>query len=348
VLVGIIVMAVPEALWAAVEFNGSNQYASIADNNLLTPSKWAISFWLKQDVGASRAVYSHRAGASSRIEIFSNANGSNWTVTVSTGSTSKDLIVNGGTHIGQWHRWVAAWDGAQISLYKDGALLGSPLAFSGSQHNVAASAYIGSRGGTSSFMDGQIAELAIWDLNQVTLASVVSASAGSLTAPQAGLKVLWRLNNFANGVIASGAGSLLDSGGSGLHATPVNSPIGRGNDPFQGDTIPPTGTVTINGGATATNSVNVTLTLSATDSSGVADMQFSNDNVTYAAPIAYATSAPWTLTSGDGSKTVWAKFKDTAGNESTPVSDAITLDTTSPTVTITSPQDGAVLEAPVP
>ncbi|MEK6837896.1 MAG: fibronectin type III domain-containing protein, partial [Nanoarchaeota archaeon] len=45
----------------------------------------------------------------------------------------------------------------------------------------------------------------------------------------------------------------------------------------------------------------------------------------------YATSKAWTLTSGDGTKTVYVWFKDSVGNANTsPYSDLIILDTTAP------------------
>ena len=109
------------------------------------------------------------------------------------------------------------------------------------------------------------------------------------------------------------------------------------------DTTPPSGSVIINNGATSTNTPTVTLTLSATDNYGtVSQMQFSNDNVTYSTPETYATSKGWTVSSGDGTKTVYAKFSDASGNWSTPVSDSITLDTSPPVVTISSPSNGAM------
>ena len=114
------------------------------------------------------------------------------------------------------------------------------------------------------------------------------------------------------------------------------------------DTTRPVGSITINAGAAATNTPGVTLTLSATDNSGtVSQMQFSNDGTTYSAPEPYATTKSWTLASGDGMKTVYAKFKDPAGNWSSPAaSDTITLDTTPPSITFTSPIDGQVIVAP--
>jgi YD repeat-containing protein len=105
------------------------------------------------------------------------------------------------------------------------------------------------------------------------------------------------------------------------------------------DTTPPTGTITINSGAAYTISTNVTLTFSCNDAQGCAQMQFSNDNITYSTPEAYATTKAWPLTSGDGTKTVYIKFKDTPGNWSAAYSNTILLDATPPT-TIVSPIGG--------
>jgi hypothetical protein len=99
----------------------------------------------------------------------------------------------------------------------------------------------------------------------------------------------------------------------------------------------------INGGAAVTNTAAVILTLSATDSgSGVAAMQFSNDNLTWSALEPYAATKGWTLTTGDGPKTVYGKFKDNADNWSSTISstNTIILDTAPPTVSITSPANG--------
>jgi len=89
------------------------------------------------------------------------------------------------------------------------------------------------------------------------------------------------------------------------------------------DTTPPTGSIQINAGEALTSTRSVTLTLSASDASGVASMKFSNDGSTWSTETAYATSQAWVLTSGDGMKTVYAMFKDTAGNWSSAVSDTI-------------------------
>jgi hypothetical protein len=113
--------------------------------------------------------------------------------------------------------------------------------------------------------------------------------------------------------------------------------VNKGTCSIIQDTTPPTGTITINNGARYTNAASVTLTLSAKDNtggSGVSQMQFSNDNKTWSTPETYATTKTWTLKSGDGTKTVYVKYKDVAGNWSSPISSTIILDTSVPATTI--------------
>ena len=61
-------------------------------------------------------------------------------------------------------------------------------------------------------------------------------------------------------------------------------------------------------------------------------MRFSNDNVTWSPWQGYATPSPWTLTAGDGVKTVYAQYRDGAGNVSGTYSDTIALSSTTATL----------------
>jgi hypothetical protein len=105
------------------------------------------------------------------------------------------------------------------------------------------------------------------------------------------------------------------------------------------DKTAPTGSILINGGAVATKTTPVTLTLSAQDNtSGMgsgAQMQFSSDGITWLTREAYATTRTWTL-SGTGAKTIYVKFKDVSGRWSDVYSATIILDTTLPSTTISS------------
>src|SRR3990172_3822170 len=128
--------------------------------------------------------------------------------------------------------------------------------------------------------------------------------------------------------VFSGCGEDLFESDEDTHATPA---------PYA-DTAAPTGTITINSGASPniTNSTLVTLNISATDYTGVSHMCVSDSTTcttweTVTTSTTFATTKTWTLPSGDGTKTVYVWFKDTLGNaNATPYSGTIILDTTAP------------------
>jgi hypothetical protein len=106
------------------------------------------------------------------------------------------------------------------------------------------------------------------------------------------------------------------------------------------DTVAPEGKVVINDGAAYTVSTAVNLSLSATDESpgsGVASMRFSQEGQFWSDWEPFSTGKPWTLTGGDGTKTVHAQFRDNAGNVSATARAEIKLDTTAPRVTSVTP-----------
>ena len=92
------------------------------------------------------------------------------------------------------------------------------------------------------------------------------------------------------------------------------------------DKTPPNGTLLINNGAELTNTTEVVLALSASDiTSGIYQMQFSNDGTEYCPWQVCGASFLWTLQNGTGQKTVYAQFKDQAGLTSI-FSDSIALE----------------------
>ncbi|OHE57346.1 MAG: hypothetical protein A2Z47_06155 [Thermodesulfovibrio sp. RBG_19FT_COMBO_42_12] len=117
------------------------------------------------------------------------------------------------------------------------------------------------------------------------------------------------------------------------------------------DTTAPANTAAanfINSGASSTSSTSATLSISATDAVGVTAYYASETSTT---PSATATgwvavtaatnytntSVPFTLSSGDGTKTVYVWFKDAAGNVSAVASDSITLAVSGSSVDTTPP-----------
>lgn len=94
----------------------------------------------------------------------------------------------------------------------------------------------------------------------------------------------------------------------------------------------PTGSLTINSGATYTNSPTVNLAITSTNAN---EMHFANDGEPYTAYEPIAATKSFTLSPGDGPKTVHMQLKNAAGSEA--IFDAsITLDQTPPATSIVS------------
>jgi hypothetical protein len=115
------------------------------------------------------------------------------------------------------------------------------------------------------------------------------------------------------------------------------------------DNTPPTGSITINNGAGYTGTSAVNLSISATDGtgSGTATMCVSNTS-SCTAWENYAGTKAWTLSSGDGGKTVYVWYQDNLGNtDLTPYSASITLDSTPPVLTVSTLADGSWTNNPI-
>ncbi|MGZ0050357.1 Ig-like domain-containing protein [Brevibacillus gelatini] len=102
------------------------------------------------------------------------------------------------------------------------------------------------------------------------------------------------------------------------------------------DTTPPEATLSIKGtdaANTATSSAAVQLLIEASDAQGPVEVTLSNTEGVFSGgwqPV--QSELPWNLSGGDGTKTVYAKFRDAAGHEITR-SASILLDTVPPVVT---------------
>ncbi len=112
------------------------------------------------------------------------------------------------------------------------------------------------------------------------------------------------------------------------------------------DTLAPSITAfSINNNAGTTTSRNVTLSITA---EGAASMKiWGIDGVASEAAAsweAFSSTKSVTLTSGDGTKTVYIKVRDSVYNESAATSDSITLSTAIPTISITGPDVSIISE----
>ena len=112
------------------------------------------------------------------------------------------------------------------------------------------------------------------------------------------------------------------------------------------DTLAPSITAfTINSGASVTTSANVTLNITCADAASMKIWGINGVATESAASWeTFASSKSVTLPSGDGSKTVYIKVRDSVYNESSASSASITLSTAIPTITITGPDVSVISE----
>ena len=112
------------------------------------------------------------------------------------------------------------------------------------------------------------------------------------------------------------------------------------------DTVPPTGTIVINGGSELTTNPYVTLELSASDvTSGVAGMRLSNEALLGYVQEPFAPVRElWLLNAVQGFQRVYVRFVDAAGNESASIYDEIDVALLSPETIITVGPAGVTLD----
>jgi hypothetical protein len=98
------------------------------------------------------------------------------------------------------------------------------------------------------------------------------------------------------------------------------------------DETPPTGSILINDGDSFTNTTSVTLVLVADDpESGIKEVRYSNSIIlgrnVWGRWEKFSETRSWTLTSGDGEKTVYCQIRNNDNLISTTYSDTIILNT---------------------
>lgn len=151
-----------------------------------------------------------------------------------------------------------------------------------------------------------------------------------------------RTNGPVRELAVNATGVVLGEGWSQLHVGTPDEMDWHPPTRFAFDDVAPAGTISINAGAASTDDPNVTVTINVTDDSPVVTQSFSFNNTSWLMPL----DAPLTSTkslalpAGDGTKVVYAKFKDESGNTRT-VSDTIVLDTTGDVPLVVTPVAGA-------
>lgn len=118
------------------------------------------------------------------------------------------------------------------------------------------------------------------------------------------------------------------------------------------DITAPVGSISINSSSSYTKTRSITLTISATDDVGVTGYYLSagtaapslSDSgwIPVTSSSNYSSSVAYNLDGGDGTKVVYAWFRDASANISSPVSASIILDTSAPSITVVDPTSSSV------
>jgi len=217
-----VVNAAPIALLAgsAIRFDGSNDKVQFPDFGLVAPTgAITIEMWVKADLGKTQwMMVTENQSAGNRIGIV-GPTGTNAVRfdfgTVATGGQLNDTITG---LIGSWnHLAFVAKDGVitdSMEIYKNGVLEGS---------GITASTYVRTAvdlllaGSTSSFFDGDIDEVRIWNVAR-TATEILRDYRSRLLGTEPGLDFLWRLDEGTGLTTA-------DDGAVGLSGNLVNGPL---------------------------------------------------------------------------------------------------------------------------
>ena len=196
--------------------------------------------------------------------------------------------------------------------------------------------------------DAPAGDLSVADGASTVVSAGVEADVPATDGVGSGVQVV-ALSNDGSTWTSMPYAALVDwslAGGDGTHTVRAKWQDQAGNwSPIRSDTVildthGPTGSVSLAGGAAATRTRAVTVAVPANDATtGLSHVALSNDGVAWTTR-SYAASQSWTLSSGDGTKTVRVKWKDAAGNWSPVKTDTIVLDTVAPSAT--EPRRGLV------
>lgn len=136
-------------------------------------------------------------------------------------------------------------------------------------------------------------------------------------------------------VIVTGSGTAPTQGSPSPAASP--SPSASPSGSCSGDLTAPAGDFSILSGSGSetgyTASTSVTLKIEVSDGCAPVTGRFSNNNTSYGSDISLTTvleTVSWTVGSGDGTKSIWGRFKDGVGNQKTTGPYEIVLDATRP------------------
>ena len=206
----------------------ANGSAAIANTSAFSLNGWVYSyqntvawpnyegfFGFRNDTDAD--FYLARTGATALEARFRNSSGTAYDVVVS------NAVVTG------WHYWSMTYDGATLTLYRDGVSLGTTPATGTFKNDAAIPLYLGRLDyGTYQFLlQGQLDNVTLW--TKALSAAEVQTTMTTITGTEAGLDLFYDFNQGTAGGANSAETTLLDRAGVATNGTLTNFGLSGGN-----------------------------------------------------------------------------------------------------------------------
>ena len=196
-------------------FDGASDYIEVDPAPVGSESALTISCWVNTTNTGVRGLVSKGTGGFSDFVLFGNLSPYKigiylQTTTANSGNVYSTTTLNDG----KWHFMTATWDGSNVRVYVDGSLENSAT-LTGTLNNSQNNMYIGAYSDDDNYLDGNLANVAIWNraLSSDEINSVMWKSYATLDAGEKdGLQAWYALDDI-NGT------NVPDSSGNGYDGT---------------------------------------------------------------------------------------------------------------------------------
>ncbi|MBI3051823.1 hypothetical protein HYY74_05195 [Candidatus Woesearchaeota archaeon] len=307
----------------ACSYNGLTTYVNISNPRMFDfNGKFTVQAWVNltsYSTGILSAIVGH--------EATQTCGGSNngWALVIGTGGKAGLSINNGSTYSGAtgttslnnntWYQITGVFDGVDALIYVNGVLETNASIGGVGIPGSCTPLWVGAEkvGTQDRYFNGTIDEVRIWNrsLSYSEINASYTAELGRFFANQ----TFQKDGNYSYYAYAN------DTAGNKVFSSTRTVIV---------DTVIPTASILINSGLSNTTARLISLSITANDTNGGLLCRFANEDRGFTAWETCSDAKAWSLSTGDGTKTVVLQARDRAGNVNE-TNDSITYSATGPT-----------------
>ncbi len=250
----------------ALNFDGSDDYVTIAHSSALSPTNVSLECWVNPSAGGvASTIITKEPNDGSHIGYGFRQRSNNTFGFVIGREGSGDMVTSITFTPGNWYHLAGTFDGSTINFYVNGALQGT--ASSSLSINSADNVNIGNNASLSQPFQGSIDEVRIWNTVKCQ-GEIQFRRYCQLTGSQAGLVAYYKFNQGVTRGDNSTVATLIDASGNSFNGTLNNFALnGRTSNWVAGNVvgacgtwIAPTATITTGGSTTICQGLPAALT----------------------------------------------------------------------------------------